>query len=97
MSGIVWRSWIGPGRIGLIHNEPFLLQRIEEKIGFKWSLKRRRTGEEWRGTTIQGLVAQAYLDLHCEQYDVDSIEQTDGPGNWCPACDPEARYRVVEG
>lgn len=71
MGSVIWRSRVGPGRIGRIHGEAFLLQRIEENIGFRWTATRRRTGEKWKGCHLVVLVRQIWIDLHSENYEDD--------------------------
>jgi hypothetical protein len=91
MANVVWRRWIGPGHIGIVHGEAILLQRNEDRVGFSWHARHRRTGEEWRGSTILGLVQQIWCDLHAEKFDVDVAHPADGDYQQCADCRQEVR------
>lgn len=68
MGGVLWKRWLGEGRIGVIHNEGFQLTQVERG----WRLVRRKTAEAWQGRLILDLVQQAWIDLHSETFDVEA-------------------------
>jgi hypothetical protein len=88
MAGVLWRLRIGPGRLGTIHGASIVL--VRQETGFPWRARHQRTGQEWAGTTIIGLVRQIWCDLHGETFAVDEASPADGDYQQCEDCHPAA-------